>query len=156
MSEGAQQLTVLSAALHIPTAISVSCREFETRVEHRQLYRDRDIEVRARLRIRLHTWPSWLMEKVPSLLSFMTAGMEGNTMQASRRSRSGFTTSTICVRQQEKSLINVSTQQCCTGRVMHHASGRCSAIQQHVQPPWRGTELCIVQLRGTADLRCCP
>ena len=35
------------------------------------------------------------MEKVPSLLSFMTAGIEGNTMHASRRSRSGFTTSTI-------------------------------------------------------------
>ena len=35
------------------------------------------------------------MEKVPSLFIFITAGMEGNTMHASRRSRSGLTTSTI-------------------------------------------------------------
>jgi hypothetical protein len=39
--------------------------------------------------------PSWLMEKVPSLLSFMTAGMEGKMRQASRVSRAGPTASTI-------------------------------------------------------------
>lgn len=41
-------------------------------------------------------WPSCAMEKVPSLFSFMTAGMEGNTRHASRRSRWGPTTAVIC------------------------------------------------------------
>jgi hypothetical protein len=39
--------------------------------------------------------PSWDMEKEPSLLSFMTAGMEGKMRQASRVSRAGATASTI-------------------------------------------------------------
>jgi hypothetical protein len=40
-------------------------------------------------------WPSCAMEKVPSLLSFMTAGMEGKMQQASSWSRTGLTASTI-------------------------------------------------------------
>ena len=40
--------------------------------------------------------PSWLMEKLPSLLRRMHAGMDGNTRMASRLSRTGLTASTIC------------------------------------------------------------
>jgi hypothetical protein len=43
----------------------------------------------------LFDWPSWAMLKVPSLFSFMTAGMEGNTQQASSWSRTGATAATI-------------------------------------------------------------
>ena len=40
-------------------------------------------------------WPSCAMEKVPSLLSLITAGMEGKMRHASSFSRRGWTTSTI-------------------------------------------------------------
>ncbi len=39
--------------------------------------------------------PSWAMEKDPNLLSFITAGMEGNMRHASMVSRAGDTASTI-------------------------------------------------------------
>ena len=43
--------------------------------------------------------PSWLIEKLPSLLRRMHAGMDGNTRMASRLSRTGLTASTICRRE---------------------------------------------------------
>jgi hypothetical protein len=46
--------------------------------------------------------PSWLMLKVPSLLSFITAGMEGKITHASRLARTGFTASTICDNSQQQ------------------------------------------------------
>jgi hypothetical protein len=49
--------------------------------------------------------PSCAMLNVPSLLSFMTAGMEGNTTHASRRSRWGATASTICSRSSSQQAI---------------------------------------------------
>ena len=47
-----------------------------------------------KLAIALLLWPSWAMEKLPSLLSRITSGMEGNTTTALRRSRWGATAST--------------------------------------------------------------
>jgi len=47
-----------------------------------------------KLAMALLLWPSWAIEKVPSLLSRITSGMEGKTTAALSRSRWGATAST--------------------------------------------------------------
>jgi hypothetical protein len=47
-----------------------------------------------KLAMALLLWPSWAIEKVPSLFSRITSGMEGNTTAALSRSRCGATAST--------------------------------------------------------------
>ncbi len=52
------------------------------------------LRLRMKLAMALLLWPSWAIEKLPSLLSRITSGIEGKTTTALRRSRWGATAST--------------------------------------------------------------